>query len=60
VIGVGAVGRQVALQLAATGVPKLQIIDHDTVEFTNVTSQGGRCSAPAGKGGCHAAGYPAN
>jgi sulfur carrier protein ThiS adenylyltransferase len=40
VIGVGAIGRQVALQLAAIGVPRLQLIDHDLVEFTNVTSQG--------------------
>lgn len=40
VIGVGAIGRQVALQLAAIGVPKLQIVDHDIVEITNVTSQG--------------------
>jgi sulfur carrier protein ThiS adenylyltransferase len=39
VIGVGAIGRQVALQLAAIGVPRLQIVDHDVVEFTNVTSQ---------------------
>jgi sulfur carrier protein ThiS adenylyltransferase len=40
VIGVGAIGRQVALQLAAIGVPKLQLVDFDTVELTNVTSQG--------------------
>ena len=40
VIGVGAIGRQVALQLAAIGVPRLQIVDFDHVEFTNVTSQG--------------------
>ncbi len=40
VIGVGAIGRQVALQLAALGVPKLQLIDFDTVEDTNVTTQG--------------------
>ena len=40
VVGVGAVGRQVALQLAALGVPKLQIIDFDTVEAANVTTQG--------------------
>ncbi len=29
VIGVGAIGRQVALQLAALGVRKLQLIDFD-------------------------------
>jgi sulfur carrier protein ThiS adenylyltransferase len=40
VIGVGAIGRQVALQLAAIGVPRLQLIDFDQVEITNVTSQG--------------------
>jgi len=40
VIGVGAIGRQVAIQLAALGVPKLQLIDFDTVEETNVTTQG--------------------
>jgi len=40
VIGVGAIGRQVALQLAAIGVRRLQLIDMDTVELTNVTTQG--------------------
>jgi sulfur carrier protein ThiS adenylyltransferase len=40
VIGVGAIGRQVALQLTALGVPKLQFIDHDCVEHSNVTTQG--------------------
>lgn len=40
VIGVGAVGRQVALQLAAMGVNRLQIFDFDIVEPTNITSQG--------------------
>ena len=40
VIGVGAVGRQVALQLAAIGVPRLQLIDFEMVELTNVTTQG--------------------
>src|SRR6266481_3535393 len=40
VIGVGAVGRQVALQLAAIGVRRLQLVDFDTVELTNVTTQG--------------------
>ena len=29
VIGVGAIGRQVALQLTALGVPKLQLLDFD-------------------------------
>jgi len=40
VIGVGAIGRQVALQLAAIGVPRLQLIDFDSVEISNVASQG--------------------
>lgn len=40
VIGVGAIGRQVALQLAALGVSKLQLVDFDVVEATNVTTQG--------------------
>lgn len=40
VIGVGAVGRQVALQLAAIGVPWLQLIDHDIVEEVNLAPQG--------------------
>jgi ThiF family len=40
VIGVGAIGRQVALQLTAMGIPWLQLIDHDTVEISNLASQG--------------------
>lgn len=40
VIGVGAIGRQVALQLAALGVQRLQLIDFDNVEETNITTQG--------------------
>jgi len=40
VIGVGAIGRQVALQLAAIGVRQIQLVDFDTVEATNVTTQG--------------------
>jgi sulfur carrier protein ThiS adenylyltransferase len=40
VIGVGAIGRQVALQLAAMGVPWLQLVDFDTVEESNLASQG--------------------
>ena len=39
VIGVGAIGRQVALQLAAIGVPALQLIDFDIVEDSNRTTQ---------------------
>jgi hypothetical protein len=44
VIGVGAIGRQVALQLAAIGARRLQLIDFDRVEATNVTTQGYRAS----------------
>ena len=40
VIGVGAIGRQVALQLTAIGVPSLQLIDFDRVEITNLATQG--------------------
>jgi sulfur carrier protein ThiS adenylyltransferase len=40
VIGVGAIGRQVALQLAALGAAKLQLVDFDKIEPTNVTTQG--------------------
>ena len=40
VIGVGAIGRQVALQLCAMGIPWLQMIDHDKVEWSNLASQG--------------------
>lgn len=40
VIGVGAIGRQVALQLAALGVQHLLLVDFDQAEFSNVGSQG--------------------
>ena len=40
VIGVGAIGRQVALQLAAIGVKSLHLIDFDVVDETNITTQG--------------------
>jgi hypothetical protein len=40
VIGVGAIGRQVALQLAAIGVRQLQLVDFDVVDRSNVTTQG--------------------
>ena len=42
VIGVGAIGRQAALQLAAIGITRLQLIDFDNVEACNVTTQGWR------------------
>ena len=40
VIGVGAIGRQVALQLTAMGTPWLQLVDFDVVEIHNLASQG--------------------
>lgn len=40
VVGVGAIGRQVALQLAATGVPAMDLIDHDRVAVENLAPQG--------------------
>ena len=40
VIGVGAIGRQVALQLTAMGIPRLRLVDFDLVETSNLTSQG--------------------
>lgn len=40
VVGVGAIGRQVALQLAALGAADLQLVDFDVVEESNLASQG--------------------
>jgi molybdopterin/thiamine biosynthesis adenylyltransferase len=40
IIGVGAIGRQVGLQLAAMGVPHIQLVDFDTVEEVNLGPQG--------------------
>ena len=40
VIGVGAIGRQVALQLAAIGVARMQLVDFDRVEVENLAPQG--------------------
>ncbi|QDT64754.1 putative adenylyltransferase/sulfurtransferase MoeZ [Calycomorphotria hydatis] len=42
VIGVGAIGRQVALQLVSLGVTQLQLIDFDDVDETNISTQGYR------------------
>jgi hypothetical protein len=39
VIGVGAIGRQIAVQLAAIGVRHLQFVDFDRVDPSNVTTQ---------------------
>ena len=40
VIGVGAVGRNGAIQLASIGTPCLQLIDFDHVNLLNTTTQG--------------------
>ncbi len=40
VIGVGAIGRQVALQLASLGARQFTLVDFDEVEGVNVTTQG--------------------
>ncbi len=40
VIGVGAIGRQVAIQLTAIGVPVLHLVDFDSVDISNLTTQG--------------------
>jgi len=40
VIGVGAIGRQVAIQLAAIGCPRVTLFDFDVVDHTNRTTQG--------------------
>lgn len=42
VVGAGAIGRQVALQLAALGARRLELVDFDAVDATNVTTQGYR------------------
>lgn len=40
VIGVGAIGRQVAVQLAAMGIPALTLMDDDVVSVENLAAQG--------------------
>jgi sulfur carrier protein ThiS adenylyltransferase len=40
VLGVGAIGRPVALLLAAMGIPSLTLVDHDRVEEHNLPVQG--------------------
>ena len=40
VIGVGAIGRQVALQLAAVGIGSMDLVDFDSVEEVNLAPQG--------------------
>jgi len=59
VIGVGAVGRQLALQLAASGHDNVTLIDHDEVEAVNCGPQGyspshiGRAKVAACRVDCH-------
>ncbi len=40
VVGVGAIGRQVALQLVAMGVSEIQLVDFDYVAVENLAPQG--------------------
>lgn len=40
IVGVGAIGRQVALQLATMGVGQVTLVDFDTVERVNLGPQG--------------------
>ena len=40
IVGVGAIGRQVSLQLAAMGIGRVQLIDPETVEEVNLGPQG--------------------
>jgi sulfur carrier protein ThiS adenylyltransferase len=40
VVGTGAIGRNCAIQLAAMGVQHLQLVDFDTIEESNIASQG--------------------
>lgn len=48
VVGVGAVGRQVAAQLAALGVPALSLVDDDVVAAENLAPQA-YCPADLGR-----------
>jgi len=40
IVGVGAIGRQVALQSAAIGIPRITLVDYDHVAVENLASQG--------------------
>ncbi len=42
VIGLGAIGRQMVLQLGTIGASQIQLVDSDTIELTNITTQGYR------------------
>lgn len=53
IIGVGAIGRQLSIQLAAVGVRRFLLIDPDQVDESNLASQGFRTS-DLGEGKVHA------
>lgn len=40
IVGVGAIGRNVAAQLVAMGIEKITLVDFDSVEESNIASQG--------------------
>ena len=40
VIGTGAIGRNLSIQLVSIGIQNLQLVDFDTIEESNVASQG--------------------
>lgn len=42
VVGCGAIGKQVATQLACMGVPEVTLVDFDTIELVNISNQGWR------------------
>ena len=58
VVGAGAIGRQVALQLAAMGATNLTLVDHDVVAVENLAVQGyhpheiGQAKVDATAGAC--------
>jgi molybdopterin-synthase adenylyltransferase len=59
VIGVGAIGRQLAQQLAALGMPRLTLFDDDIVQIENLAAQGywvedlSQCKVAATASLCH-------
>ncbi len=44
IVGVGAIGRQIAIQAAALGARRVQLVDFDVIEPSNLTTQGFRRS----------------
>ncbi|MDP3225852.1 MAG: ThiF family adenylyltransferase, partial [Rubrivivax sp.] len=43
IIGAGGLGSPVALSLATAGVGRLTVVDHDTVDITNLQRQIAHC-----------------